>query len=99
MLSPLLAAASFDTWPFVVLIISVAAVGIGISVVKLHPFLALIVAALLGGVLAGKLPADPKAPDKGQLVRAVELTTEGFGKTAGGIAIIIGMATIIGMAL
>jgi gluconate:H+ symporter, GntP family len=99
MLSPLLAAASFDTWPFVVLVISVAAVVIGISVVKLHPFLALIIAALLAGVIADTLPADPKSPEKGQWVRAVELTTEGFGKTAGGISIIIGMATIIGMAL
>jgi GntP family gluconate:H+ symporter len=99
MLFPLLAAASYNTWPFMVLIISVATVVIGISVVRLHPFLALIVAALLAGVIADKLPGDPKAPEKGQLVRAVELTTEGFGKTAGGIAIVIGMATIIGMAL
>ena len=99
MFSPLLAAASFSTWPFIVALLSVAVVVIGISVVRLHPFLALILAALFAGVISETLPADPKAPDKGKLVRAVELTTEGFGKTAGGISIVIGMATIIGMAL
>lgn len=99
MLSPILAATALNTWPFIVLLISVATVIIGISVVRLHPFLALILAALLAGCISGSLPADPKAPDKGQLVRAVEITTEGFGKTAGGIAIVIGMATIIGMCL
>lgn len=99
MLSTILAAAAFNTWPFIVLIVSVAFVILAISAVRMHPFLALILAALLAGVIADKLPADPKAPEKGQLVRAVELTTEGFGKTAGGIAIVIGMATIIGMCL
>ncbi len=99
MLPTFLAAADINTWPFVVLLISVGAVIAGISVFRLHPFLALIFAALLAGILAQQLPADPKAPEKGQMVRAVELTAEGFGKTAGGIAIVIGMATIIGMCL
>ena len=99
MLSPILAATALNTWHFIVLLISVATVIIGISVVRLHPFLALILAALLAGCIAGSLPSDPKAPEKSQLVRAVEITAEGFGKTAGGVAIIIGMATIIGMCL
>ena len=97
--SPILAAAAFNTWPFMVLVISVAFVIISISALRMHAFLALILAALLAGIMADKLPGDPKAPEKGQMVRAVELTAEGFGKTAGGIAIVIGMATIIGMCL
>ena len=95
----LLAAAAVDTWPFVVLVAAMAAVILGVVVLRLHPFVALIAAALLAGVLADGLPPDAKRPDKGQLVRAVELTAEGFGRTAGGVAIVIGMATIIGMAL
>lgn len=99
MLGTFLAVAAVDTWPFIVLAAAVAAVILGVVVLRLHPFLALLAAALLAGGLAESLPPDPKRPDKGQLVRAVELTAEGFGRTAGGVAIVIGMATIIGMAL
>jgi GntP family gluconate:H+ symporter len=98
MLSPLLAA-TLNTWPFVVLIVSVVFVIVAISALRMHAFLALILAALVAGIMADKLPADLKAPEKGQMVRAVELTATGFGNTAGGIAIVIGMATIIGMCL
>jgi len=99
MLFPIIASATLNVWPFFVLLICVAVVIVSISMLRLHPFLALIMAAFLAGVIADELPADPKAPEKGQLVRAVELTIDGFGKTAGGVAIIIGMATIIGMCL
>lgn len=95
----LASAAPVDPWPLVVLAVSVMAVVAGISVLRLHPFLALVFAALFAGVIADDLPADPKDPTKGRLVRAVDLTVEGFGRTAGGVAIVIGMATIIGMAL
>jgi GntP family gluconate:H+ symporter len=92
-------AAAIDPWPFVVLLAATAAVIVGVIVLRLHPFLALVTAALLAGGLADGLPPDPQHPDKGQLVRAVELTAEGLGRTAGGVAIVIAMATIIGMAL
>ena len=95
----LLAAAAADTWPFVVLLASMATVIVGVLVLRLHPFLALVTAALLAGGMAEGLPPDPRHPDKGQLVRAVELTAEGLGRTAGGVAIVIAMATIISMAL
>jgi len=95
---PLLVAA-IDLWPFVVLMAATVAVIVGVLVLRLHPFLALVAAALIAGGLADGLPPDPKRPDQGQLVRAVELTAEGLGRTAGGIAIVIAMATIIGMAL
>ena len=94
-----LLASSVDYQPLFVLFVSVAFVIIGISVLRLHAFLALILAGLLAGILSKDLPPDPKNPDKGSLVRAVELTVEGFGDTAGKISIVIGMATIIGMCL
>jgi gluconate:H+ symporter, GntP family len=99
MLGTLFAAAAIDVWPFVVLLVAVAAVILGVLVLRLHPFVALVTAALLAGGMADGLPADPKHPERGQLARAIELTAEGFGRTAGGVAIVIAMATIIGMAL
>jgi len=99
MLGTLLAAAAIDVWPFVVLLVAVAAVILGVLVLRLHPFVALVTAALLAGGMADGLPADPNHPERGQLARAIELTAEGFGRTAGGVAIVIAMATIIGMAL
>ncbi len=107
---------STPLWPLAVLLISVAFVIVGISLLRLHAFMALILAGLLAGVLSGDRLLAPNATndaeialakaalslkdqDKGSLVRAVELTVEGFGKTAGTISIVIGMATIIGMCL
>ncbi len=107
---------STSLWPLAVLLISVAFVIVGISLLRMHAFMALILAALLAGLLSGDRLIAPKAvndgeiaaakaalsladQDKGNFVRAVELTIEGFGKTAGGISIVIGMATIIGMCL
>ena len=99
MLPSLLAAATLDTWPFVILIVTVCFVIASISFFKLHPFLALILAGILAGVMATHLPPDPKYPEKGQLVRAVEITIKGLGDTAGAIGVVIGMATIIAMGL
>jgi GntP family gluconate:H+ symporter len=95
----LLANAASPLWPFVVLIVCVGFVILAISRLRLHPFLALILAALLAGVMASSLPADPKNPAKGKLLRAVELCTEEFGTTAGKLSIVVGMATLIGMCM
>ena len=86
-------------WPFAVLAISVAFVIVAISRLRLHPFLALLLAALLAGALAHSLPADAKNPGKGKYLRAVELVTEEFGTTAGKLCIVVGMATLIGMCM
>lgn len=116
---PLLALASgVNHWPFVVLIVSVVFVILAISVLRMHPFLALIFAAILAGVMADSLPVNPNAKHnekagtqdmdygktvstiaEGKLPQVLKLTTIGFGETAGNIAIVIGMATIIGMSL
>lgn len=107
--TPILAAAGTASyWPFVVLALSVATVITLISAFRMHAFLALILAALVAGLLAEKLPGArprvasipvPEGVTKSHWAQAVELTTEGFGKTAGGIGIVIGLAAIISMCL
>jgi len=88
-----------DYWPFAVLIISVALIVILITVLKVHAFLALIVAAISAGLLSrvGSLPGE--ADGKSHWVQAVELTTSEFGVTAGKIGVVIALAAVIGMCL
>ena len=110
----LLAVASeVSLWPLAVLLISVAFVVVLISVVRAHAFLALILAAILAGLMAEQLPgakARVPRPDspvvspdgrplRNHWVQAVELTSIEFGRTAGSIAIVVGLATIISMCL
>jgi GntP family gluconate:H+ symporter len=108
-----IAAISPAVWPFVILALCVAAVIATISWLRMPAFLALILAALLAGVMAVQLPgAKPRGagselvldaatgkPLKNHWVRAVELTTEEFGKTAGAVGIVIGLASIISLCL
>ena len=107
------AVSEVSLWPLAVLVISVAFVVVMISVIRAHAFLALILAAILAGLMAEQLPlakarvAKPDSPVvspdgrplRNHWVQAVELTSIEFGRTAGGIAIVIGLATIISMCL
>lgn len=107
------AAVPVNLWPLAILAISILLIVLLIAKWRVHPFLALILAAIAVGLLAEKLPnARPRAssatteasnadPQKlrSHWVAAVELTTESFGKTAGNIAVVIGLASIIGMCL
>lgn len=89
-------------WPFVVLAASVVFIVISITRFKLHPFLALILAALVAGVLSRIYPLSTLADGQvviGSLGDVLRLTMEGFGRTAAGIAISIGLASIIGFCL
>jgi GntP family gluconate:H+ symporter len=100
----LLAATSVSYWPFVVLAISVAFIIIGISVLRMHAFVALILAALLAGVLANKTSWDIVQKDgsvkaMSSMVGVVEMVSKGLGDTARDIAISIALAAIIGMCL
>lgn len=83
-------------WPFTILGICVATLIVLISVLRVHAFLALILAAVLAGMLApvGSLPGEPQAS---HWVQAVENATAEFGKVAGNIGVIIALASIIGM--
>ncbi len=110
----LLAVASeVSLWPLAVLAVSFAFVVVMISWLRVPSFLALILAGVLAGLMAEQLPGAkarvPKAdspvvspdgrPLRNHWVQAVELTTIEFGRTAGSIAIVIGLATIISMCL
>ncbi len=91
-----------NNWPFVVLAASVAFIVVSITRFKLHPFLALVLAALVAGSLARVFPETTIAAGKpmiSSLTDVIRLTLDGFGKTAAGIAISIGLASIIGFCL
>jgi GntP family gluconate:H+ symporter len=103
MFLPVLASAS-PYWPFAVLAISIAAVILMISVLRVHAFIALVLAAFLAGFLTDSFPAeltkglsyDARA---NPWIAAVDLTSIEFGKAAASIAISIGLASIIGLCL
>lgn len=91
-----------DFWPFAVLAISVALIVFLITVLRLHAFIALVLAAVAAGVLARSFDqqALPLAlRGKGHWIQAVELTTYELGSTAGRIAVVIGMASVISLCL
>jgi H+/gluconate symporter-like permease len=85
-----------DYWPFAVLLLSVGLIVILISVLRVHAFLALILAAIAAGLLARELPGEPA---RSHWIQAVELTTAEFGLTAGKIGVVIALASVIGMCL
>ncbi len=81
-------------WPFIVLLIGIATVVVLIVVMRLHAFLALMIASVVVGLLSGSLPGDAA-----HLVKAVELPMREFGGVAGQIAFVIALAAIIGTAM
>jgi gluconate:H+ symporter, GntP family len=85
-----IAGGSADLWPFVVLAVSVALIILLITVLRVHAFLALILAAVSAGLLSrvGKLPGEELG--KSHWLQAIEITTSEFGVTAGKIGVVIG---------
>ena len=59
-----------DFWPFAVLIISVGLIVVLITVMRVHAFLALILAAIAAGLLAKSLPGEPEKSHWIQIGRA-----------------------------
>ena len=105
LLAQIAPAADTSMWPFAVLGICLAAVIIMITKLRFHPFIALIFAAFLAGLLSQKkLPGefgtlgDP-TKEKSHWIQAIEVATQEFGTTAGKITVVIAMAAIIGMCL
>ncbi|MEY2408649.1 MAG: gluconate:H+ symporter, GntP family [Verrucomicrobiota bacterium] len=96
MTPPLAAIVAPDYWPFSVLIISVILIVVLITVLRVHAFLALILAAITAGLLAKRLPGEGKL---GHWVTAVEMTATEFGATAGKIGVVIALASVIGLCL
>ncbi len=85
-------------WPFAILVISVALIVVQITVLKINAFLALVLAAIVAGLLApvGSLPGEPAAS---HWVQAAEVTAAKFGEVAGGIGIAIALASVLSMCL
>ncbi len=94
-----------EYWPFIVLIASVCFIILAIGKLKLHPFIALILAALFVGIMARIFPDSTevtKVPDITSIAtlgNVLTLTLKGLGDTAGGVAISIGLASVIGFCL
>jgi gluconate:H+ symporter, GntP family len=97
-------------WPFVVLLVSVVFIIVAISYWRLHAFLALLLAALVAGMLAYRpswdvlAKGDPvgstvKVNSHPHWVGVIEGISKGLGDTARDIAISIAFASIIGMCL
>ena len=101
----------FDSFPVLVLFLSVVWVVVLIARFKLHPFLAMMSGAIIVGLLSGPLP-DPSIENKGLFHSRVDLQETdtpyanwtlavkwsllGFGNIAGGIGLIIALAAIVG---
>lgn len=82
---------SISYWPLVVLLVGIGAVVIQIAVFRIHAFVALSVAAILVGILS--ITGD------NALVKSVELTMKEMGASAGKIAFVIALASVLGIAL
>lgn len=83
-------------WPFVVLAVCVGLIVVLITRVRVHPFLALILAAFTAGWLAHSLPGQASHSHG---VYAVELTATEFGNVAGRVALVIALASVISLCL
>ena len=97
--------------PIWVLLISVAWVVLSIAKFKIHPFLSLMVGALIVGLLSGPLPEttienkglfhsrvelNPSETSYSEPTLAIKWSLYGFGNTAGGVGLVIALAAIVG---
>ncbi len=103
---------SISYWPLGILAISVIFIVFSIIKLKLHPFLALIFAAVLTGLLTGDLPGmstenvglfksrvtlnDTPEDTSNDMLLALKWSLLGFGNTAAGIGFVVALAAIIG---
>lgn len=83
-------------WPFAVLLFGIIAVVLMISKFRIHPFISLMLAAVVVGLLSAGIPGPENMP---HLVRAVEQPMVEFGIVAGKIAWVIALAAMIGTAM
>lgn len=90
-----LAAGATDLTPFAVLFAGITFVIFAIATLRLHPFIALVLAA----VLVGSFSNLTQDTDGNAFVNAIDDTMWQLGGTAGSIAWIIALAAIIGLCL
>ncbi len=81
-------------WPLTVLLIGTLAIVLFIVVLRLHAFIALMLAAILVGILGQTVPEGVNA-----WVLAVENAMKEFGVTAGKVSFVIAIASVLGIAL
>lgn len=86
---------TFEHWPLIVLVIGIISVVVLIAILKIHAFVSLMFSAALVGILSDTLPGE----SANHYVTAVELSMTEFGITAGKIAFVIALASILGVAL
>ena len=83
-------------WPLVVLGLSISLVILLIGRLHIHPFIALMVAAVFVGLISPQLPA---LDGQHALITSVELAMIEFGVMAGKIVWVIALAAVIGTAM
>ena len=92
--SSILTAASSSA-PFLALFLGIAFVVVSIAVFRIHPFISLIIAAVIVGSTTNLISGS----EGNAIVVAIRDTMQQFGNTAGGIAWIIALAALIGFCL
>lgn len=83
-------------WPFAILLIGIIVVVVSIIKFKFHPFIALMISAIVVGLLS---PEFEGMEETHHLINAVELPMEAFGSIVGAISVVIVLAAIIGTAM
>ena len=96
------AGSALNLWPFLILAVCIALIVVLITVLRVHAFFALVLAALTAGLMAESF--DPSVVPgslrgKSHWVQAVELAATEMGNTAGKIGVVIALAAVISMCL
>ena len=86
-------------WPFAILALSVGLIVLLIVKLRVHAFFALIIAAVFAGLLSGSLPVIQGKENLGHILLAFEWPMIELGVTAGKIAYVIAVASVIGVCL
>ena len=86
-------------WPFAILALSVGLIVLLIVKLRVHAFFALLIAAVFVGLLSNSLPIIQGKEGLGHVLQAFEWPMIEFGVTAGKIAYVIAVASVIGVCL
>ncbi len=90
---------SISWWPFGILALSVGLIVLLIVKLRVHAFFALIIAAIFAGLLSESLPVIQGRESLGHILQAFEWPMIELGATAGKIAYVIAVASVIGVCL
>ncbi len=90
---------SVSYWPFAILALSVGLIVLLIVKLRVHAFFALIIAAVFAGLLSESLPIIEGKEGLSHVLQAFEWPMIELGVTAGKIAYVIAVASVIGVCL